>query len=177
MMDIKQWWRQEIGYIWISDFKGKVDRNRLWLRREDGKSKEIKNDLAQHENIWPFAWADFRVIYSDKETREEEEEEGKNVRIPARAILSCAWSDAVSEEKAHTWREQMPQWETVLSFVSMVIIVSIQGCISFVGGTHKEKHAQQNSTNKHLEDHEVEFWKSYQYCGKINNIMNSQSLE
>lgn len=54
------------------------------------KSKEIKNDLAQHENIWPFAWADFRVIYSDKETREEEEEEGKNVRIPARAILSCA---------------------------------------------------------------------------------------
>lgn len=56
----------------------------------------------QHENIWLFAWADFRVIYSDKETREEEEEEGKNIRIPVRAILSCAWSDIVSGEKAHT---------------------------------------------------------------------------
>lgn len=131
----------------------------------------------QHENIWLFAWADFRVIYSDKETREEEEEEGKNIRIPARAILSCAWSDIVSGEKAHTWREQMSQWETVLTFVSMVIILSSQGCISFLGGTHKGKHAQQNSTNKHLEDHAVEFWKSCQYCGKINSIMNSQLWE
>lgn len=85
-----------------------------------------------------LTWVDFRAIYSDKKSGEEEEEGGKNMRIPAKVILSCAWSDVVSGKKARPWREQMPQWETVLTFVSMMIIMNIKDVLAS-WGAHTNK--------------------------------------
>lgn len=107
-----------------------------------------------------LSWADFSTIYSDKVTGKERKKRGKNIRIPVKVILSCAWFDIVSVEKVYTWRKQMHLWEIVLTFVSMVVIVNVRGCICFMRDIHNEKNAPYNSISKHLGCPTEEFWKS-----------------